>query len=341
MIEINSTSEYILHQYPRGKDFDGMISNSCNIPFYTLNIDLKGECYICHCESWLPISVGNILDFDSLEDIWSSKLATILQDTVSEKKFTYCAVEHCGIATKEVYIDRYQISLNIDESCNLACPSCRPKMINYSRGNIFEKKQQYINHFLSLLDKFPHPLELTMCGNGDPIASLIFRPLILHWMPKINQTVKLFTNGLLMKKILPKSSIYPHINKYQISVDAGSKEVYENVRRPGKFEILQENLEWLSKNIEPNITVHLMFCLQKSNASDIINFSNMCQQYGCVGNISKLDNWATFDNFNDHDVVDNTSHPLHKIAFEQLNEVKTLPHILLNNYLKMAMSRYA
>ena len=320
-----------LNFYPRGVD-TGSITNTCNAPHRVVNIDTTGSCYICHCEAWLPISVGNILDFDSLEEIWTNTTARELQEDIDKKKFTYCAVKHCNIIHHDINFPTYQIGVNVDESCNLGCPTCRKSMINHTQGEIFDLRKRYIDHLVKLVDNFDKPFKLVMSGNGDPLASLIMRPLLLNWIPKNNQTIKLFTNGLLIKKLLSDKKILPHIQEFQISVDAGTAEVYHNVRRPGRFSVLKENLEWLSKN-RNGARVNLQFCLQAANAKDIVNFADMCYNYGFLGNITKLDNWNTFDDFNAHDVVDNKNHPLHTIAMQQLGFVKHRKNIALNSYL--------
>ena len=324
---------HLLKLYPRGQSFTG-ITNSCNLPYRAVSIDSSGNCYVCQCEAWLPVTVGNILDFASLEDIWNSNTAQQLQNDVDQKQFSYCAVKHCFITDKSINFEHYYISINIDESCNLACPTCRRSAINHTSGPLFEQKQKMITHLVKLIDNFKKPLRLVMSGNGDPLASLTMRPLVLNWAPTENQSVKLFTNGLLMKKLLPDSPILPHINEFQISVDAGSQDVYERVRRPGKFSVLQENLQWLSENLNKDTKVFLQFCLSAANAGDIVNFANMCDKYGFVGNITKLDDWGTFDNFSQQDVVDNQQHPLHQLAIEQLTTVRHLSYICLNSYLQ-------
>ena len=327
-------AEFLLKWYPRGADHAAQITHSCNSPQKVVTIDTAGLCYLCQCDAWLPISVGNILDFDRLEDIWANPIAHELQQDIEDKKFTYCAVNHCGVTDSNINFPVFNVGVNIDESCNLACPSCRKQKINHTSGLIFEQRRSYIDHLVDLINKFDKPLKLTMSGNGDPLASLIMRPLVLNWIPKANQTIKLFTNGLLMKKLLPDSTVLPYISEFQISIDAGSKEVYEIVRRPGKYNTLRDNLDWLKESITKDVTVYLLFCLQAANVNDIVNFSNLCNHYGFIGNITKLDNWATFDNFSEHDVIDNISHPLHTTALEQLRLVKNNPNIYLNSYLK-------
>jgi hypothetical protein len=333
-LESKGLAKVTLKWWPRGKDHATPIIHTCNVPHKALNIDVSGTCYVCHCEAWLPIPVGNILDFNQLEDVWSSTVARELQADVDNQNFTYCAVKHCGITDFDINFPIFNIGINIDESCNLSCPSCRRQMVNHTDGPVFEERRSYINHIVKLINNFNQPMKLTMSGNGDPLASVIMRPLVLNWHPKDNQTIKLFTNGLLMKKLLPDSTVFKNIKEFQISVDAGSKEVYEIVRKPGKFSILRENLDWLAENIAPGVQVFIQFCLQATNVNDLVNFANMCQHYGFMGNVTKLDNWNTFNNFSEHDVIDNISHPLHNVAIKQLQLVKNHPNICLNSYLR-------
>jgi hypothetical protein len=130
-----------------------------------------------------------------------------------------------------------------------------------------------------------------------------------------------------MKKLLPSSSIFQNINEFHISVDAGSKQVYEQVRRPGKYEVLRENLDWLSQNRPADSKVILKFTLSADNVNDVENFTNMCNHYQYHGEITKLDDWGTFDDFDSKDVVDNVNHQLHQTAVTQLKIAKTQKQI--------------
>ena len=349
-------------RYPRGLAYSN-ITNTCEVPNWTVTIDHHGDCYLCKCAGWLPKSVGNISSMTSLEEVWNNHDAKLLQQDVEDQKFTICAVKHCGILDGNIqplkflrhkkadwisvnnpsgrrpveflhqpnpfYTTCYEINLAIDESCNLACPSCRSSMINFIDGPIYQERLARANHFLTLLDKFEKPFRITMIGSGDPLASLITRPIVLNWKPKENQQVILFTNGLLMKKLLPGTAILPKIVTFWISVDAGSKEVYENVRRPGKYEVLRENLDWLAKNKSRHAEVKLKFTLSASNATDIINFCDMCNYYNFIGEITNVCDWRSWNNFQEHEVFLNTTHPLHTTAIEQLHEASTRSYIKL------------
>ena len=328
---INQNS--VLPLYPRGKDWP-QITNVCERPFKTVTISPEGECFLCICDAWLPISAGNISSFDSLDEIWNNPQANIIQQDIVDKTYKNCAVEHCGILEHNIQQPTYRINYCADDSCNLTCPSCRRSMINYTSGDVFDKRIDKVKHFLKLLENFDKPLSIILIGNGDPLASLIMRPLVLNWTPKIDQKVILFTNGLLIKKLLPESKVLPNISEFQISIDAGSKEVYEQVRRPGKFENLIENLDWLAINRPVGAKVTLKFTLSAVNSADIINFAELCARYKFDGSITKLDDWKTFDDFGSQDVIGNLTHPLHHVAIEQLRAVEKLSYIWISPIFK-------
>jgi molybdenum cofactor biosynthesis enzyme MoaA len=279
----------------RGADDKTIIQNTCNVPYRKITIDYNSNCLLCLCDGWLPVPVGKVQDFTTIEDVFNSPIAKTLQADVSNKKFTWCAVDNCGIKQQNIILPTYTLAINIDESCNLYCPSCRRAPIMHSSGVEFTNKLEDIAQIQKWLDAFEHPIHIILSGNGDPLASNIIRPLFKTFQPKNNQTFKLFTNGLLIKKQLTSSHILPKITEISISVDAGSKEVYENVRLGGKWEILLENFDYLV-SIEKNNLVTLNYAVQKNNYKDLSNFIKLCQAYGFNANIHDLVDWGTWSN---------------------------------------------
>jgi MoaA/NifB/PqqE/SkfB family radical SAM enzyme len=134
-----------------------------------------------------------------------------------------------------------------------------------------------------------------LASSGDPLASHIYRPLLHTYKPKPTQSFTLFTNGLLLKKQLDKTNIMHSITQYRISVDAGSPDVYPQVRHGGDWKILMENLEYLAENKSKNSGVVLFFVLQKKNYQDVFNFVALCQKFGFHGTITQMDDWGTWN----------------------------------------------
>jgi MoaA/NifB/PqqE/SkfB family radical SAM enzyme len=105
------------------------------------------------------------------------------------------------VSGKETKSNNSIISINVDESCNLACPSCRNTKINWTSGKKYEDRLTIATHLVKLINKFEKPLEIMMSGNGDPFASLIYRPLLLEMLPKENINIRFLTNGLLLEEV--------------------------------------------------------------------------------------------------------------------------------------------
>jgi molybdenum cofactor biosynthesis enzyme MoaA len=323
-LDPNVAYEYNLNDstYPRGRDRVVPITNSCNRPYKTVTIDMYTNCMLCICDGWLPNPVGEITDFDKLEDIWNNPIAHNIQQSIQDKKFTWCAVEHCGIPYHDNYEPMYQLTFGIDDSCNLHCPSCRRESRMHIEGPLYEKKLNAVKHTVKLLEKFEPRIHIILACSGDPLASHIYRPLIQSYVSKPSQTFTLFTNGLLIKKQLEKVNIRQNITQYWISVDAGSAEVYHKIRLGGNWDILMENFEYLAAN-RGTSGVSLMYVVQQKNYKDIFNFLEMCKKYKFFGNFMTLDDWGTWNNtrvetpdawtiihgaFPDHNVLD-TMHP--------------------------------
>jgi MoaA/NifB/PqqE/SkfB family radical SAM enzyme len=186
-------------------------------------------------------------------------------------------------------------------------------------GSIFDTKLTQVDHMVDLLEKFDQPCRVIMSGNGDPLASAIMRPLIHRYRPKHNHSVRLFTNGLLLKKQLADSAILPRVDEYFISVDAGSAPVYERVRLGGSWHKLLENFDWLRDQVHTQpARVLLMMVVQRENYKDLQNFCDLVMRYGFTGSITYLEDWGTWGDFDDHDVIGNSNHPEHASAVQIL-----------------------
>jgi pyruvate-formate lyase-activating enzyme len=292
------------------------------MPSKTLLVDWKGDCFLCECEAWLPISVGQITDFESLYDLWQHPTAQELQQDIDEKIFTHCAVETCGVMDRDIVKTVYTVSINIDESCNLSCPSCRTQQIMITSGPEYQNKLAQVNHIVNLLEKFDQPTRIIMSGNGDVLASSIMRPLLHKFKPRTDHKIKLFTNGLLLRKQLKNNPVLNFVDDYLLSIDAGSAEVYEKVRQGGKWSVLLDNLAFLKDDVQPlGANISLTFVVQAANYYDMENFVKVCIDHKFNGGFTQLQDWGTWANFQAENVLGNTTHPLHNAAKQTLKNI--------------------
>jgi len=315
MFVIPIANQHSYNSIPRNADLKLTINNHCNAPSRQLVIDWKGDCFVCGCEAWLPVSVGQISNFDSLAAVWGSPAAQALQADIDARLYSHCAVDRCGVVHADKIDQVHVVSINIDESCNLRCPSCRPSAIMINSGPDYDRKLAQAQHIRQLLEQFTEPCHIVMSGNGDPLASAVMRPLIREFRPRDNQTIRLFTNGLLLKKQLDDSPILNNITQYFISIDAGSAAVYEQVRLGGQWSQLIANLTWLQDTVRhTGAEVLLKFVLQQDNYQDMQNFCQLCVNMGFSGVINRLEDWGTWNNYDQHDVIGNINHTDHQAA---------------------------
>lgn len=321
MMFIPIENQHAYHSIPRNRDLKHQISYHCNAPSRVLVVDWKGDCFVCSCEAWLPVSVGKIDQFQRLEHVWQSDGAQQLQSNIYQGQFTHCAVDRCGVLDSDILFDQYLVSINIDESCNLQCPSCRSEPVMVTSGPAFDLKLTQVNHMVDLLEEFDQPCRVVMSGNGDPLASAIMRPLIHRWRPRPNHSIRLFTNGLLLKKQLADSPVRAHVAEYFISIDAGSAPVYERVRLGGSWDRLLENFDWLREQVaQKPARVLLILVVQRENYQDVNNFCQLVNHYGFTGSITYLEDWGTWSDFPNQDVIGNQQHPEHEAAVQALRQ---------------------
>ena len=228
---------------------------------------VMGASYLCDCAAWLPFIAGNVVEAVSPDDVWNSEAAQEIRRSILDGDFSYCSRTLCPIIVNDTLprsedvtaprlrriIDRREtilddgprlIALGHDSSCNLACPSCRVGLVMADKPQNERLDRARERVILPLLRNRQVGLHLTSWG--DPFASRHYRSILEALRHDDFNGVSLFllTNGLGLTKNAWTSM--PHlaekIVELRVSVDAATKETYEDVRRPGRWEIIRENL---------------------------------------------------------------------------------------------------
>jgi hypothetical protein len=228
---------------------------------------VMGATYLCDCAAWLPFVAGNVVEADSPEAVWNSEGAQEIRRSILDGDYSYCSRTLCPLIVndtlpraEEVTAPRLRriidgretvledgprlISLGHDSSCNLACPSCRVGLMMADKEQNERLDQARDRVMLPLLRNREVALHLTSWG--DPFASRHYRSILEALGGPDFDGVRLYllTNGLALTPHVWKSM--PHlagkIVELRVSIDAATKTTYEDVRRPGRWDVLQENL---------------------------------------------------------------------------------------------------
>lgn len=329
----------------------------CAVPFNSLEIH-DHKRFLC-CASWLT---KYLPDDSSPSEAWNSKEANDIRDSILDGSYRYCDEMHCPFLrqlqyfgegkgrTKPLFhkseipaplqdqINRHQqgtlnapesVQFSFDRTCNLQCPSCRIELFTANRKKIEEVEatiEQIENEFSENIKI------LYITGSGDPFVSVGFRKFLRNFDPKKYpklERIHLHTNATMWTKEMWDSM--PNIHKYvkscEISIDAATKDTYENKTRiGGDWDKLMNNLKFI--NTIPNLKyIKTSFVVQWLNYREMPIFYKLMKEiFGHKSKVyyGKITNWGTFteDEFKEHEIW-NPNHPEYGEFVEIVN--RTLP----------------
>lgn len=318
----------------------------CTQPFEFAEI-FDHKMYMC-CPQWLPEDLGNP---NNIADNWMSSKAENIRESIIDGSYKYCIESRCpkltglksgnshGFISREEFENRRSeftgnlprsLKFNFDQSCNLKCPSCRTNFINYE-GTERLRTEELIKNIEEQLSKGLNHIECT--GSGDPFFSRTFRKWMMKFNPKLYpnlHSIHLHTNATLWNESnwSRMKNIHQYVKSCEISVDAATKDTYENkTRLGGKWDTLLENLKYIA-NIKTLGTVTLSFVVQKDNFKEMLDFyllvksifNNKNKDWSVFYN--RVVNWGTFNDneFKSVDVSDN-SNPLYSQFLSEFNKL--------------------
>lgn len=282
----------------------------CQKPWVEAQIMPSGDVYSC-CPAWTNGYVLGNLKEQSLNDVWNSEKSQKFRESILDGSYRYCNEKSCpllqnkenalgkrdgltgftwtdtvdDIKNQKIILDHGPLHFELcyDESCNLSCPSCRSG-IKYANGN----ERIIIDNFHEqIMKNIKSTKMIGVDAAGEALSSITFRNFLINLKkedaPELTG-ILLLTNGLLIKKYWNDLSEYSREKikslGISVSVDATTKEVYEIVRRPGKFENLIENLEFIRDHIKPNFFA-ISTVIQKENYRQLSDFVDFAKKYKC------------------------------------------------------------
>lgn len=335
----------------------------CSVPFASLEIHENNNS-LC-CGSWLLKELPNKVPLNTL---WNSDDAKEIRKSVSDGSYRHCDKTQCPYLAKliklkgvgdfkpiykkedlpeqitkntnfntgEMTVGPSIVHMSFDRSCNYKCPSCRLSFIVSGTDKIKE-----INLTIDEMEStFSNDIsELYITASGDPFASASYRNYLRNFnpskYPKISK-IHLFTNASMWNEEMWNSM--PNIHKYvescEISIDAGTKETYENITRiGGNWENLINNLKFIS-TIPKLKFVKTSFVVQSTNYKEMETFLKLMKDiFGKKSQVffGKINNWGTFTEgqYNLLKVWDK-SHPEHKNFLNEFEKIYTHPQVFHN-----------
>ena len=309
---------------------DLMMTKRCPRPFDTVLIDKQGSCYACECTSWVPQSIGN-LQVKALAEIMGGEMHQHLQSSITDGTYRYCNEHQCSyIKSGAVLHGRpghiKHLRLAIDDSCNLRCPSCRKSMIFHKEGSAYNLGIKLADKINDWLQRYEHGIQVHMGSDGDPFASHVYRHFMEQTPRRDNIKYSILTNGLMFKDFAPQVPyLIKNLGELGVSIDGASKETYEKLRLGGKWEKINENLQFISElKTKHNFRFTIHFVVQKDNYHEMEDIVLLGEKHNADRVwLSRIQNWNTWENFDQHDIF-KIGHPEHQDYKKNLAKLANL-----------------
>tara|TARA_B100000900_G_scaffold400259_1_gene403686 strand:+ start:2411 stop:3463 length:1053 start_codon:yes stop_codon:yes gene_type:complete len=329
----------------------------CTTPFRYTDVFEDAQ-FLC-CPGWLNFDVSD--KGKTIRENFNSKKSQSIRESILDGSYKYCDENQCPhlsglqqgkfvdnrlVPKNDTTIKEFKtiseiksVGFSFDRSCNLACPSCRVDLINYlgEERKSVDIKLEELNNEISKTVK-----RLYLTGTADPFYSKSFRQFLIDFepsnYPKI-QTIHLHTNGILWSEKLweKMKSIHPYVISCEISIDAATKDTYENkVRLGGEWDILMERLEFII-NIPTIYNYCFSFVCQDSNYKEMYEFYKLIKNLNSNDdkivniNFNHMLNWGTFSDkeYISKD-ISNPNHELHSDFLLELNKIHGKKNVFHN-----------
>lgn len=313
----------------------------CSVPFVNLELYTEGRVSTCCPMGIKNVYCGNIND-NNIEAVMNSDFSKKLRKKILKGDYSLCDPKICTARnTTNNLIARYfrdkkvnydvevsyprVVQFGQDNECNLHCISCRKET--------YRNRVKELDELNSKIDEVYLPMlkgaEIAYLSNsGDPFASRHYRTFIKRIVDTYPaMKFILHTNGMLCnERACRELGIIDKIESVGVSIHAATKETYESIARGGKFEVLLENLEWLSRMKKQGKINHisLFFVISQMNYKEMPEFVELAKKYNANACFWVYHKWSGIDDKEYEKMA--VSEPFHP---EHTNFIKILQNPIL------------
>lgn len=284
-------------------------------------------------------------------DFWSSEEWREFRKSLLDGSFRYCQKNQCSnivagwlpkksecshdvvkrlIKGDETLVPPLEeLHFSYDFHCNLKCPSCRLEIKTNTKKETEELDELYEKNLKPLVKKAKH---LCLSGCGEALLSShsrkILQSLTKEEYPDL--AVELRTNVTSFSpaawdRLGEGRRAIRHV---AASIDAASRELFERLRFPAKWDVVLKNLEFIQllRNSGEIDLFEFHVVIQTENIEELTAIVKMAMKYDADAvTFSRLVNWRGMSE-EEYQAVNPfwTDHPKHERLVQVLEELKNL-----------------
>lgn len=250
-------------------------------------IEVLGDRWYPCASGWVDIFAENC----TMEEAINSPEFKEFKESIENGSYSHClgvcptmvGAKNRGDITKEpgnYECKAKNVNVGIDGSCLLACKACRGGSKYVEPYDLVQKRLKRLEDGMKMYGT----TKVTLSSCGDPIFSKSIRQWLQGFKqedyPKL-KTIQLRTNAQLFTESFWNSlgDAKKLIKSLWISIDAATRETYEELRVFGSFERLWKNLNFIGTIPEIQY-IMFSFVVQKKNAGEIEEYHRNMTAWG-------------------------------------------------------------
>ncbi|MDP6408548.1 MAG: radical SAM protein [Planctomycetota bacterium] len=288
-----------LNRLPGAEEATDHSDRFCPKPFDYAEIGPGGKTHLC-CPVMVPTDAGDAQIGPTFMDVWNSESAQAIRASILDGSYSHCVEALCPdlqngtlpkrdavmdpdhreiMETGRTLLERgpRQITLNYDQSCNLACPMCRTHKI-IVKGKMREEIEEV--QAWATGEHLAGVVRMVITTSGDAFGSRVYNAFLREFdsSPYPNLRILILTNGLLLTPKTWDAVCNEIIDAVSVSIDAATAATYlEN--RGDDFAVLCENLEFIGGLRTSGELGHfgLHFTVQENNFTEMPAFVELAR----------------------------------------------------------------
>lgn len=250
-------------------------------------------------------------------EFWSGDDWKEFRRSVTDGSFRYCQKNQCANIVagwlpkksdcKEEWLKKIldgdmsvvppieELHFSYDGHCNLKCPSCRQEIQTNTKEQNQVLDKLYEENLKPYMTQAKH---LTLSGCGEAMISPHSKKVLQSFSKEKNPNlaVELRTNATTINPISWDSlgsgkEVIRHIT---VSIDASTKEIFEKLRYPAKWETVLRNLKFIQtlRNSGEIDMFEFHVVIQEENVAQLCDIAKMAIHYDADAvTYSRLINW--------------------------------------------------